>query len=335
MLIVVAAVERYLKPIITEPSGQTLEEIKRTSSICRGIGLLLSHVAHVVVVADTHIGSHIPMSCRVKSGIKVKTTVGVPITIDVLRTRLTAASRGIVNHKVRDCVTDVAVVGVKNNGALVLLDVIIVIDIQRVGELWFQSWVTRCDVKRVRVIPDGKQLGDFRLARIAPIVEPKVLLVGEFVVEVNGGRDVDHGTHRINVDASVVLNEVGMLRLNKDTHVVVVFLLPVTQRQTDVVGIVLVFGVAAEILVEIRRQGIRSTRRTDGVEPRSPLTVIGYHTSKWIHRQMREVVSQTVALVLIIAQLVAGLQMGTLPERFAVEGREHITLIVRRCCIVA
>ena len=50
---------------------------------------------------------------------------------------------------------------------------------------------------------------------------------------------------------------------------------------------------------------------------------------------MAEVIGLAVALVLVVTQLVVDLQVGTLPERFAVEGTEHVAFVVRWGGVIA
>ena len=58
-------------------------------------------------------------------------------------------------------------------------------------------------------------------------MEPDILLVRELVVEVERRRDIRHVADGVDVDATVVLDVIGVLRLHKHAHVVVVFLLPI------------------------------------------------------------------------------------------------------------
>ena len=142
------------------------------------------------------------------------------------------------------------VVDIENDRPLVLLDVVVVIDIQRIGELGLQTRITLSDIEGIGVISDVEQLGHLRLTGIATVMYPDVLLVTEFIVEIEGWREIGHVTDGIDIHTTIVLNEVRMLWLHQESHIIVVFLLPVTQGQTDVVGIVLVFRIAAEVLVQ-------------------------------------------------------------------------------------
>ena len=70
-------------------------------------------------------------------------------------------------------------------------------------------------------------------------------------MEVERRREVGNDAHGIDVDAPVVLYEVGALRLDEDANVIVVFLLAVAQGEPQVMGVVLVLGEAAQAPVEI------------------------------------------------------------------------------------
>ena len=55
----------------------------------------------------------------------------------------------------------------------------------------------------------------------------------------------------INMNATIVLNKAGMLRLHEETDVVVVFFFAMTERKSHIMGVVLIFRETAERLVEI------------------------------------------------------------------------------------
>ena len=133
----------------------------------------------------------------------------------------------------------------------VFLDIIAIIGIQRVRELWLQSRITLRDVKWVGVVCDVEQLCDVWLSGVAAISQTDRFLVTEVIVKIQRRREINDVTDSINIDATIVLNEIRVLRLYQETNVVVVLLLPVAQSQTDVVRVVLIFRVATEVLVEL------------------------------------------------------------------------------------
>ena len=49
---------------------------------------------------------------------------------------------------------------------------------------------------------------------------------------------------------------------------------------------------------------------------------------EWIHVKTTEIESLTVAFVLAVAQFVAGLQVSTLPEGFAILGVDYVAAVV-------
>ena len=83
----------------------------------------------------------------------------------------------VVAHEVRDAVARVAIVTIHRYRALILTDVVVVVHVQRVGELRLQTRVSLCDVKRIRVVGDVEQLSNIWLSGIAPIVNPDITLL--------------------------------------------------------------------------------------------------------------------------------------------------------------
>ena len=69
-------------------------------------------------------------------------------------------------------------------------------------------------------------------------------------MEVDHRGEVGDDADGIDVDATIVLYEVGALRLYEEADVVVVFLLTVAQGEAQVVGVVLILGESAEAPVE-------------------------------------------------------------------------------------
>ena len=218
------------------------------------------------------------------------------------------------------------------DGALVAHDVVVVVGVQRVGERGLQSGVTLGDVEWVGVVGDVEQLRHLRLAGLAAVVEPEVALLAELVVEVEGRRQVDDVAYGVDVDTAVVLDEVGVLRLDEETDVVVVFLDAVAQVQSDVVCVVLVFRVAAETAVEC---GGLFQIASNGCRPGVPLAVFRKDAVEGVGVHAAVVVGLAVAFVLTVAQLVAGLQVCALPERFAVGAAHYVAAIVRGRRVVA
>ena len=229
-----------------------------------------------------------------------------------------------------------AVVGIDHDGAFVARDVVVVVEVQRVGELGFQAWVTLRDIERVGVVGDVEQLGDVRLLCVAAILQAQCALVAEVVVEVKCRRQVGDVADGVDVDPTVVLNVVRVLGLHEEAQVVVILLLFVAQHEPQVVGVVLVLGETAERTVEEGSERVGGVwgHRGDMVEPGVPVAVFGLDTGKRVHGQMAEVIGLAVALVLVVAQLVAGLQVGTLPQGFAVGDITHVAVAVARRKVV-
>ena len=87
-------------------------------------------------------------------------------------------------------------------------------------------------------------------------------------------------------------------------------------------SIVLILGVTAQVLVEV------IVERCEFTDPWIPFTIDRYDAFKGILAEVTEIVGLTVALVLVVSQLIVELQMSALPERLAVVGTEHIAAVV-------
>lgn len=83
----------------------------------------------------------------------------------------------VIAHEVRDAVARVAIITIHRYRALILTDVVVVVNVQRVGELRLQPRVSLCDVKGIRVVGDIEQLSNIWLSGIAPIVNPDITLL--------------------------------------------------------------------------------------------------------------------------------------------------------------
>ena len=148
------------------------------------------------------------MGSRIHRRVEGESTIGIPVAIDVLGPRNASTCIGIVANEVRNGIAGGAEVGIHHDGALALGDVVIVIDVEGVGELRFQTGISLRDVERVGVVGDVEQLGDVGLTGVAAIVKPNVALLMELVVEVDGRRQVHDVSDGIDIHAAVVLNEV-------------------------------------------------------------------------------------------------------------------------------
>ena len=213
MLEVHIAIDGDFEPIISETGIQSFVEVDASSCVFLGIGFLLGDIADVVVVAGTGVCTNVPMPRGVNCRVEGESSIGIPVAVDVFRTRDASSCLCVISHKVGDAVACDSAVGVCHKGAFVASYVVVVVDVERVGELRLQSWVSLCDVERVGVIGDVEQLGDVGLSGVASIVEPDVLLIAELIVEVDGRRKVHHVADGIDVNASIVLYEIRVLGL--------------------------------------------------------------------------------------------------------------------------
>ena len=240
VLVVAPAIEHHLKPIVTEAGCQSLRQVGGARIVLLRVLARLGIEAHIIIITQARVRTYIKMSRRVEGGAKVEAAIHIPVTVDILRSGDASTSLRVITHEIRDGVAGIGIVGIDDNRPLVTLDVVVVIHIQRIGELGFQSRITLGDIERIGVVGDVEQLRDVRLPGITAVVEPDILLVRKLVVEVERRRDIRHVADSVDVDATVVLDVIGVLRLHKHAHVVVVFLLPVAEHETDVVGVVLV-----------------------------------------------------------------------------------------------
>ena len=101
-----------------------------------------------------------------------------------------------------------AIVAEEYETTFVFLDIIAIIGIQRVRELWLQSRITLRDVKWVGVVCDVEQLCDVWLSGVAALGQTDRLLIAEVIVEIQCRREVDNVTGGVNINAAVVLNEI-------------------------------------------------------------------------------------------------------------------------------
>ena len=161
-------------------------------------------------------------------------------------------------------------------------------------------------------------------------MQPQIALVAELIVEVECWREVGDITHGIDINAAIILNEVRVLRLEQEPDVVIVLLNTMAKIDTGIVSIVFILGIATEVAIKVVVEMI-----VDGVKPWIPHTILGNNASKDIVRQIAEIVSKTIALVLTISQLIGKLQMSALPQRLAIGCAQHITTIIGRCGVVA
>ena len=146
-----------------------------------------------------------------------------------------------------------AVVGIDNDTPLVANNIIVIVEIQRICELRFQSWVTLCDVKRIGVVGDLEQLRHIGLTGISAIVDPEVTLIAELIMEVKCWSQIGDIADGVDIDTTIVLNEVRVLGLYKDADIIIIFLLTMTQREPQVVGVVLVLRKTTQVLVKVAR----------------------------------------------------------------------------------
>ena len=152
-------------------------------------------------------GIYVPISSRVYSRIEYKHTTGIPVAVDVLGSCCASTSLLVVRNLIANAVASVRVVGARHNSHLPLLDVVVVLGTQTVGEGRLQSRVTLGDVERVAVVGNVEKVGHRGLRCISAVVYAQTANVRESVAEVERWRYINHIAHRVGIQALVVLHK--------------------------------------------------------------------------------------------------------------------------------
>ena len=71
-------------------------------------------------------------------------------------------------------------------------DIVVVIDIKRIGKLGLQTGISLCDVEGIGIISDVKQLGDVGLAGVTTIMKPEIALFTELIMKIDGCNGLDN-----------------------------------------------------------------------------------------------------------------------------------------------
>ena len=156
----------------------------------------------------------------------------------------------------------------------------------------------------------------------APVVDAQLAHLREAVAEIQCGCDVGDSAHGIGLVALVVLAEVRLLRLQVHAGVEVEFLSYHAEHHLNVVSVVLIFRESAQIVVAIVLIGIAKPGEVGiprAVERCGALGKVVAHVG--------EVVGRAVALRIRIGELIAELQEGSLPERFAVGCLQRVAVV--------
>ena len=158
-----------------------------------------------MIVAQIGEGIHVKESGRVKGRIEHESEITVPIAVDILRTRDGSTRIFIISHLVADRVPGRREVDESHDRLLMLLEIVIVVQTEVLGERRLQSRVTSADVQRVAVIVDVKQVADRRLAAVTTVVEAQLPSIAMLPTEVERRGEVSHRTGRISSKNRTIL----------------------------------------------------------------------------------------------------------------------------------
>ena len=87
-----------------------------------------------------------------------------------------------------------------------LLEIVIIVQTEVLGERRFQTRITSADCQRVAVVHDVKQVADRRLTVVGTIVEAQLTLLRPSPTEIERRSKVRHGTGGISMHTLIVLN---------------------------------------------------------------------------------------------------------------------------------
>ena len=216
-VVVERSVELDLQPIVTIAEGQALHDGLRLGNSL-GIAHTIINKTYVVVVSKVSKCIHVKVASRVDSGVEHKAQVGIPVTIDILRTSHTCTTIQQGNL-VGDRVSGGREVYECHHSTLVLLEVIVVEQLEVLTERRLQARVTSCNVQGVAVIYDIQQIAHRGLRGVGTIGEAQLTSLRLLPTEVHGRCKVGHRAGGIGMDTLVVLNKVRLLRHHLHTNI--------------------------------------------------------------------------------------------------------------------
>ena len=252
--VVHGSVECNLEPVLTETTLQALHNHRVLCGVLdRFIYVVLEQITYIVAMIEHRECVHVPYACAVDSRVEHKAQTGVPVTIDIFRGgNLTTGIFDILNH-VRDGVPRVAIVSEQHDGTHVILHVCIEVHAEVVGKRRFQTRVTLCDVQRVAVVSDIKQVTHLWLLGGTAVVDTQFCGVVRAITEVDGRGYIEHRTCGVGMHASVILDEMRLLRLEHQTGIKLIGVADFTEHHVKLVNIVLILGETALVLIIVRR----------------------------------------------------------------------------------
>ena len=197
----------------------------------------------------------VEVTSRVNSGVKDHTCPTAPVAIDVLWPRGTHTSHFVERHLVADGIARGVEAQPRRDGALIALCVVVVEEAEVLSERGLQTRVTLTDVHRVAVVGDVEQVAHRGLVGPGIILHTHLADLTALPAEVDGRGEVRHRTRGVGMKTLVVLGEVGLLRHEAHAGIEVERLPHDAQHDLGCMDIVFVFGVSAQILIEIGVDG--------------------------------------------------------------------------------
>ena len=183
---------------------------------------------------------HVPYTCTVDSRVEHQAQTGVPVTIDIFRFGNSTTSIFDIPNHIRDGVPGIAIVTEQHDGTHVILQVCIVVHLEAVGERRLQARITLSDVQRVAVISDIKQVAHLRLLCGTAVVDTQLCGVVRTITEVDGRGYIENCTCGVCMHASVILDEMRLLRLEHQTRIKLVVVADLTEHHVKLVNVVLI-----------------------------------------------------------------------------------------------
>ena len=201
-------------------------------------------------------GVDIEVACSVNSGVEHKTCPSSPVAINILRTRRPHTCHRVEGHLVANSVARGIEAQPRGDGTLVTLLVVVEEQTEVLGERRLQSRITLTDVHRVAVVSNVEQVTHRGLGGVGIILDAHLADFIALPTEIDGRGEVRHSTRGISMQPLIVLREVGLLRHKAYSGIEGIGLTHDTQHDLSCMYIVLVFGEAAQVIVEIATYGL-------------------------------------------------------------------------------
>ena len=158
-------------------------------------------------IAQVGEGVDIEVAGRVDGGVEHEAEVTVPVAVDVDGLGKATAilqTCGLIGDGIARGVE----VDERHDGALVLLEIVVVEQVEVLTERGLQSRVTLRDVQGVAVVGDVEQVAHLGLLGVGAVGEAQLASGRLLPAEVHGRSEVGNGAGGVGVDALIILDEV-------------------------------------------------------------------------------------------------------------------------------